>query len=63
LRGFEEHQTSEDRQAGWRYFLEPTRLKAGTDPAEATQHRQTELEIRESLAAKEPREWLPLKFG
>jgi hypothetical protein len=47
-------QSSEDRQLGWRYFLELSTLKAGTDPAEATQLRQTDLDVRESQARHEP---------
>lgn len=41
-------QSSEDHHAGWRYFLEKSELKAGTDPAQATEVRQAELERRES---------------
>jgi hypothetical protein len=47
---FERSQTSEDRHAGWRYFLEKTDLKAGMNPAEATTLRQMRLEVRESEA-------------
>ena len=50
IRQFEARQSSEDRQVGWRYFLEKSKLMAGTDPAEATHLRQMELEIRESEA-------------
>ena len=53
LKRFEESQDSADRHEGWRYFIEKTDLKAGTDPAEATQHRQAELEGRESKALAE----------
>ena len=53
LKKFEDSQDSSDRHEGWRYFIEKTNLKAGTDPAEATQHRQAELEGRESKALKE----------
>jgi hypothetical protein len=44
LKKFEDSQDSSDRHEGWRYFIEKTDLKAGTDLAEATQHRQAELE-------------------
>ena len=44
---------AEPQTSGWRYFIEKTDLKAGTDPAEATQHRQAELEGRESKALQE----------
>ena len=56
IRQFEARQSSEDRQVGWRYFLEKSKLMAGTDPAEATHLRQMELEIRESeaLAGRSP---------
>ncbi len=47
---FERGQSAEDRHAGWRYFLEKTDLKPGMDPQEATNLRQTRLEIRESEA-------------
>jgi hypothetical protein len=50
LKQFEQSQTSEDRHIGWRYFLEKTDLKAGMDPVEATNLRQSRLEIRESQA-------------
>jgi hypothetical protein len=51
MRQFEVGQSSEDRQLGWRYFLEKSELSAGTDPKEATQLRQMELEVRESQAS------------
>ena len=50
LKNFETEQSSADRHEGWRYFLEKSSLKAGTDPAEATELRQAELERRESDA-------------
>ena len=50
LKTFEASQDSSDRHEGWRYFIEKTSLKAGTDPAEATQYRQAELEGREANA-------------
>lgn len=46
-------QNSSDHFEGWRYFIEKTDLKAGTDPTEATQLRQTELEVREFRAIQE----------
>ncbi len=48
MRQFEQGQASTERHAGWRYFLEVTNIKAGTDPAEATATRQSALESRES---------------
>ena len=51
---FEAGQSSEDRHAGWRYFLEKTHLKAGMNPEEATHIRQMDLEIRESQAQTLP---------
>lgn len=48
LKKFEGEQGSADRHEGWRYFLEKTSIKAGTDPTEATELRQAELERRES---------------
>ena len=53
LKRFEGEQNPADRHEGWRYFLEKTTLKAGTDPAEATELRQAELESRESKATQE----------
>ena len=53
LKNFESEQSSSDRHEGWRYFLEKTTLKAGTDPTEATELRQAELESRESKATQE----------
>jgi len=53
LKKFEAAQDSSDRQEGWRYLIDKTDLKAGTDPAEATLHRQAELEKRESKALRE----------
>ena len=52
LKNFQDSQGSADRHEGWRYFIEKTDLKAGTDPAEATQQRQAELEVRESKALR-----------
>jgi hypothetical protein len=53
LKNFEDSQHSSDRHKGWRYFIEKTDLRAGTDPAEATQRRQAELYVRESKALRE----------
>jgi len=52
LKKFEDSQDSTDRHEGWRYFLEKTDFEPGTDPVEATQRRQAELERRESKARK-----------
>ena len=53
LKNFESGQSPADRHEGWRYFLEKSTLKAGTDPTEATELRQAELERRESKATQE----------
>lgn len=53
LKKFEDSQTSGDRHEGWRYFLEKTEMKAGMDPAQATNLRQSDLETRESKALQE----------
>ena len=45
---FERAQSNEDRNAGWRYFLERTNLKPGMDPGKATKVRQARLDVRES---------------
>ena len=55
LKKCEEAQLPSDRHEGWRYFLEKTTMKPGMDPTEATLHRQTELELRESKAIEETR--------
>jgi len=43
-------QLSQDWLEGWRYFVERSCQKAGSDAAEATHARQAELESRESQA-------------
>lgn len=53
LKTFEDSQESSDRHEGWRYFIEKSELKPGTDPAEANQQRQSQLEARESKALSE----------
>jgi len=53
VKKFEDSQDSSDRHEGWRYFIERTEIKAGTDPAEATRHRQAELDARESEALQD----------
>ena len=50
VKQYEDGQASEDRHAGWRYFLEKSEIKPGTNPAEATIRRQEELETRERKA-------------
>ena len=54
LQRFEAYQNSADQHEGWRYFLEKTEIKPGTDPVEATLLRQAELEERESKAMDGP---------
>lgn len=53
LGNLESAQPSDDRHEGWRYFIEKTSMKAGTDPAEATHQRQAELDLRESKALQD----------
>jgi hypothetical protein len=48
VKKYEVGQASSDRHEGWRYFLEKTEMKAGTDPTEATHRRQAELDNRET---------------
>lgn len=50
MKNLEEFQLSQDRLEGWRYFVEQTHQKAGTDATQATQVRQAELESRETPA-------------
>lgn len=52
LQKFETYQSSADRHEGWRYFFEKTEMKAGTDPAKATDVRQAELDQRELKAMR-----------
>ena len=52
-RKFEADQGSADHHEGWRYFIEKTEIRAGTDPTEATERRQAELEVRESKALEQ----------
>jgi len=53
VKKFEDAQSSSDRHEGWRYFFEKTGMAAGTDPAQATDLRQADLESRESKALQE----------
>lgn len=53
LQKLETCQDSSDRYEGWRYFIEKSDQKPGSDPDEATQRRQRDLEARESTAMKE----------
>jgi hypothetical protein len=55
LKEFVDSQNSSDHHEGWRYFLEKSDLQAGTDPAEATDRRQADLELRESKVPEEPK--------
>ncbi len=48
LKEYQQAQNSGDHHEGWRYFIEKTTLAPGTNPAEATNQRQAELELRES---------------
>jgi hypothetical protein len=48
IQQFEACQSAADRQEGWRCFLERTDMKPGLDPQEATNLRQTSMELRES---------------
>jgi hypothetical protein len=48
IENFEGGQSNEDRNAGWRYFLEKTNLKPGMDPEKATKLRQARFDVRES---------------
>lgn len=53
LRKLEACQDSSDHFEGWRYLIEKSDLKPGTDPTEATLRRQQELEGRELKAMRE----------
>jgi hypothetical protein len=53
VKELEDFQDSSDQHQGWRYFIEKSRLKAGTDPAEATGQRQSDLEAREAKEQQE----------
>ena len=45
---FEAGQSAEERQQGWRYFLEKTDLRPGMTPEQATSERQNRMDLRES---------------
>jgi hypothetical protein len=53
LQKLEACQDSSDHHEGWRYLIDRSELKPGTDPTEATRQRQRELEARESKAMHE----------
>lgn len=53
VKQLEDFQGSTDQHQGWRYFIEKSHLKAGTDPTEATHQRQSDLEAREAKALQE----------
>jgi hypothetical protein len=53
VKQYEDSQSSEDRHAGWRFFLEKSEIKPGTSPAEATHRRQADLETRERKAQED----------
>ena len=48
---YERSQSAEDRHAGWRYFMEASDLKPGMDAQEATNLRQSRLDMRESKSS------------
>ncbi len=50
LNDFDWCQSGENRRAGWRYFLEETDLRPGTNPEKATALRQVKLDLQESQA-------------
>jgi hypothetical protein len=54
VKEYEQAQSPSDHHEGWRYFIERTTLTPGTDPAEATNQRQAELELRESKEDSTP---------
>jgi hypothetical protein len=45
-------QNEEDQRAGWSYFLEQTNLRRGMDLERATELRQAQLDLQESLAKR-----------
>jgi hypothetical protein len=61
LKNFEASQLSSDHHEGWRYFLEKSDLKAGTNPVEATQLREADLDRRESKASQETEIQIPTR--
>ena len=54
LKDFQASQSPTDHHEGWRYFFEKTEMAAGTDPTEATDLRQADLELRESKEPQAP---------
>lgn len=53
LQKLEVCQDSTDRHEGWRYLIDKSDLRPGTNPVEATLLRQKELETRESKAMQQ----------
>ena len=50
LKELQDAESSSNYHEGWRYFIEKTDLAVGTNPDEATNRRQADLEKRESEA-------------
>lgn len=48
LKNFQASQSPSTYHEGWRYFIEATDLAVGTDPQQATEMRQADLERREA---------------
>jgi len=59
MREYQNRQSPPDAHEGWRYFLEKTGLRAGMDPAQATDARQRDLELRESKEASNGSSFAP----
>ena len=63
MREYQNRQSPSDAHEGWRFFLEKTGLRAGMDPAQATDARQRDLELRESKESAGNGAGIPSSLG
>ncbi|MBI3474416.1 MAG: hypothetical protein HY010_01695 [Acidobacteria bacterium] len=63
MREYQNRQSPADAHEGWRFFLEKTGLRPGMDPAQATDARQRDLELRESKESAGNGAGIPSSLG
>ena len=63
MREYQNRQSPADAHEGWRFFLEKTGLRPGMDPAQATDARQRDLELRESKESTSNGAGIPSSLG
>jgi hypothetical protein len=63
MREYQNRQSPSDAHEGWRFFLEKTGLRPGMDPAQATDARQRDLELRESKESAGNGAGIPSSLG